>query len=314
MDVVKRSAIAACAVLALMSAARQGQAAAPAWPSPVSRQSLEAGPRQWVSSKPTISVSPVSPPGPAAERTSAPLTTIGVSRRYPVRPSAASASSFDALIEEAAHRFAVPPSWLREVMRIESGGRTLLSGQPITSPAGAMGLMQVMPRTFTAMTQRYGLGRDPYDPRANIYAGAAFLREMYDRYGPEHFLDAYNAGPGRVDDHLRSGRPLPLETQRYTQFLAPRLLSGGHAGSPGAPLLVQDLTSAEAMRSVALPLHLSHSPTPSDPETAPLFVTESGGPSTGVRQPDGSPNDGLFVRLTRRDQRAGEPGNDSGGN
>ena len=260
-----------------------------------------------------MSVSPVSLPGPTSERTSAPLTTISAAPRYPVRqPSAASASSFDVLIEEAARRFAVPPSWVREVMQIESGGRTLLGGQPITSPAGAIGLMQVMPQTFTAMTQRYGLGRDPYDPRANIFAGAAFLREMYDRYGPEHFLEAYNAGPGRVDDHLRSGRPLPFETQRYTQLLAPRLLGGANANAPGAPLVL-DLTSAEAMRRAALPLYSSHSPTPRDPETAPLFVTANG-PSTSVRQPDVSPNNALFVGLTRHGQRAGEPSNDSGGN
>ena len=177
-----------------------------------------------------------------------------------------------------------------------------------------MGLMQVMPQTFAAMTQRYGLGHNPYDPRANILAGAAFLREMYDRYGPEHFLEAYNAGPGRVDDHLRSGRPLPLETQHYTQLLAPRLLVGGDANAPGAPLLVQDLTSVEAMRRAVLPLYPSHSPTPSDPETAPLFVTVHGDASTSDRQPDVSPNDALFVGLTRHDQRAGEPSNDSGGN
>ena len=177
-----------------------------------------------------------------------------------------------------------------------------------------MGLMQVMPQTFAAMTQRYGLGRDPYDPRANILAGAAFLREMYDRYGPEHFLEAYNAGPGRVDDHLRSGRPLPFETQRYTQLLTPRLLGGGHADPPGAPLLVRDLTSVEAMRRAALPLYRSHPPTPSDPETAPLFVPANGKPSTSVRQPDVSPNDALFVGLSRRNQRVGEPSNGSGGN
>ena len=195
-------------------------------------------------------------------------------------------------------------------MQVESGGRALLGGQPITSRAGAMGLMQVMPQTFAAMSQRYGLGRDPYDPRANILAGAAFLREMYDRYGPAHFLEAYNAGPGRVDDHLRSGRPLPVETQRYTQLLAPRLLGGGHADPPGAPLLVQDLTSAEAMLRAALPLHGSRSPAPLAPEAAPLFVTANVDLSTSARQP----NVALFFDLTRRDQRAAEAGNGSGGN
>lgn len=177
-----------------------------------------------------------------------------------------------------------------------------------------MGLMQVMPQTFAEMTRRYGLGHNAYDPRANILAGAAFLREMYDHYGPEHFLDAYNAGPGRVDDHLRNGRPLPFETQRYTQLLAPRLLGGGHADPPGAPLLVQDLTSAETMRRAALPLHGPHLSAPLAPEAAPLFVPANGEPSTSVRQLDVPPNDALFVRLAPHDQRTSEPSNDSAGN
>ena len=39
-------------------------------------------------------------------------------------------------------------------------------------------------------------------------AGAAYLREMYDRYGAAGFLAAYNAGPGRYEAHLIAGRPL----------------------------------------------------------------------------------------------------------
>ena len=175
------------------------------------------------------------------------------------------------MIEDAARRFNLPPSWVRGVMRMESGGQTMLNGRPITSSAGAMGLMQVMPETFAAMTQRYGLGSDPYEPRANILAGAAFLREMYDRYGPDHFLAAYNAGPGRVDDHLRSGRPLPFETQRYVQTLAPQLLgdAGRDASIPSPP--VQDLTSVEAMRRAAAPVFRSRPIMPLSPEAAPLF-------------------------------------------
>ena len=46
------------------------------------------------------------------------------------------------------------------------------------------------------------LGSDPYDPHDNILAGAAYLRELYDRYGSPGFLAAYNAGPGRYEDYL----------------------------------------------------------------------------------------------------------------
>jgi hypothetical protein len=199
-------------------------------------------------------------------------------------------------------------------MQIESGGRTMLNGRPITSTAGAMGLMQVMPGTFAAMAKRYGLGSDPYDPRANILAGTAFLREMYDRYGSAHFLAAYNAGPGRVDEHLRYGRPLPFETRRYVQMLAPQLLAGQDASTTGAAAQVQDLTSAAAMRRVAAPAYRSRSTAFRSPERALLFVPANDRPSTSDGQPDGQLNDALFVRLTHQDQRPREPRDDSAEN
>jgi soluble lytic murein transglycosylase-like protein len=51
-------------------------------------------------------------------------------------------------ITEASLRFNVPERWIRAVMQAESGGQTMLNGHPITSNAGAMGLMQVMPGTY----------------------------------------------------------------------------------------------------------------------------------------------------------------------
>ncbi|WP_052213988.1 lytic transglycosylase domain-containing protein [Belnapia sp. F-4-1] len=127
-------------------------------------------------------------------------------------------------IREAAARFGLPERWIREVMRQESGGRlTGADGLPITSPVGAMGLMQVMPRTYDILRPRYGLGPDPYAPRDNILAGAAYLREMHDRFGAPAFLAAYNAGPERVADFLIGARILPDETMRYVAGIAPRL-------------------------------------------------------------------------------------------
>ena len=118
-------------------------------------------------------------------------------------------------IAEASARFGIPVAWIERVMRAESGGRTMLGGRPITSRAGAMGLMQLMPGTWAAMRIAHGLGRDPHVPRDNILAGTAYLRMMYDRFGYPGLFAAYNAGPGRYAAHLASGRALPAETQRY---------------------------------------------------------------------------------------------------
>ena len=86
-----------------------------------------------------------------------------------------------------------------------------------------MGLMQIMPRTYAGLRARHQLGLDAYNPHDNILAGAAYLREMLDRYGSPGFLAAYNAGPGRYDEHLATGRPLPPETQVYIATLSPMI-------------------------------------------------------------------------------------------
>ena len=87
-------------------------------------------------------------------------------------------SRWRAEIAEASARFAVPVAWIERVMRAESGGHTMLGGRPITSHAGAMGLMQLMPATWAAMRAAHGLGGNPHDPRDNILAGTAYLRAM----------------------------------------------------------------------------------------------------------------------------------------
>jgi len=124
-------------------------------------------------------------------------------------------SRWHAEIAEASARFGVPVAWIERVMRAESGGQTMLGGRPITSHAGAMGLMQLMPATWAAMRAAHGLGRDPHDPHDNILAGTAYLRAMYDRFGYPGLFAAYNAGPGRYAAHLTSGRALPTETRAY---------------------------------------------------------------------------------------------------
>jgi hypothetical protein len=128
----------------------------------------------------------------------------------------AAADPFASFIAEASQRFGIPAHWIQAVMHVESAGRLREM-----SSKGAMGLMQIMPKTWTELRARYRLGSDPYDPHDNILAGAAYLREMHDRYGAPGFLAAYNAGPGRYDRHLATGQMLPVETREYVAKLAP---------------------------------------------------------------------------------------------
>jgi len=143
---------------------------------------------------------------------------------------AAPADPWASFVAEASHRFAIPDAWIKSVMHAESAGQTTLHGQPITSSAGAMGLMQVMPDTYQAMRAAYHLGADAYDPHDNILAGAAYLRAMYDRFGYPGLFAAYNAGPGRYDAYLTNGQALPAETVRYLATV-----SGRNPGSNRPP-------------------------------------------------------------------------------
>ena len=122
-------------------------------------------------------------------------------------------------IDEASKRFGIPEAWIRAVIAAESGGRTTVNGQPITSRAGAIGPMQVMPRTYSELRLRYGLGLDPADPEQNILAGTAYLKELYDRFGRPGMFAAYNAGPERYQAYLDGNLPLPEETRAYLSAL-----------------------------------------------------------------------------------------------
>ncbi len=143
---------------------------------------------------------------------------------------------WSAHVAEASMRFGLPQSWIRQVMQAESGGRTGQAGRPIVSPAGAMGLMQLMPGTWQEMRAMLRLGADPFDPRDNILAGSAYLRLMYDRFGYPGLFGAYNAGPARYALHLAGRRRLPAETRSYMAGISGRI-SGHLIAAPGSPAL-----------------------------------------------------------------------------
>ena len=128
---------------------------------------------------------------------------------------------FAGFIAEASTRFAVPASWIRAVMKVESGG-----DERATSPRGAIGLMQLMPGTWVELSVRYGLGLDPFDPSDNILAGTAYLKEMHARFGSAGFLAAYHAGPARYEQHLATGKSLPQDTIAYVAAVTSVLAEG----------------------------------------------------------------------------------------
>lgn len=190
-------------------------------------------------------------------------------------------------ITEAAQRFSIPERWIRAVMAVESAG-----DRTARSPKGAMGLMQIMPKTWDELRARHGLGNDPWQPRANILAGAAYLREMHDRYGSiAAMLAAYNAGPARYDQHLASGRRLPAETVEYVAKIASMI-----DGKVSVMRVAGTGSRASWSRG---PIFVGRSGVHSDDGPEPT-TPPSGRPSRGPAIVDLSalvpPSDGIFVR------------------
>jgi len=184
-------------------------------------------------------------------------------------PPGPSSDPWGPYVREASSKYDVPERWIREVMRQESGGKLYgRGGDLITSGAGAMGLMQVMPGTYDDLRSRYReLGDDPYDPHNNILAGTAYLREMYDIYGAPGFLAAYNAGPGRLDDYLTRNRTLPEETRRYVASIGPRIAGvSPRTASPGAQYAMNsvplDIPSGPRYPSLSTQFAANTVPTP----------------------------------------------------
>lgn len=179
------------------------------------------------------------------------LTILAALVFFRAAPAAAGpVDRWSAPIAEASARFGLPEAWIRRVMRAESGGRIRLSGRPIVSRVGAMGLMQLMPGTWREVRATLGLGHDPHDPRDNILAGTFYLRLMHDRFGYPGLFAAYNAGPARYARHLATGRRLPAETVAYVaRVTSPRRAEFGAGDPPPRP----SLFAAAGMRSAAPP-------------------------------------------------------------
>jgi len=114
-----------------------------------------------------------------------------------------SQDSFDAYLIDASERYLQPYHW--HYFKAQAYQESLLNPDAISS-AGAMGLLQVMPRTWAEQTTIMGLQASPFNPRASALVGAAYMRRMIKGWKapriPEERLrwawSAYNWGFGNV--------------------------------------------------------------------------------------------------------------------
>ena len=125
-------------------------------------------------------------------------------------PAEAAKQPFADIVDAAARRHGVDADLVHAVIAVESGYRA--SAQ---SPAGAQGLMQLMPGT-----QRDLGVSDAFDPRQNVDAGVAYLRRLTDEFGTVLALAAYNAGPSAVRRY--NGIPPYEETHAYVRAVLGR--------------------------------------------------------------------------------------------
>ena len=179
------------------------------------------------------------------------------------------------------------------VMQAESGGDARA-----VSSKGAMGLMQIMPETWATLRLRYGLGADPFDPHDNIIAGAAYLRELHDRYGSPGFLAAYNAGPARYESHVATGQPLPAETRAYVALLAPMVSDGVISDAAVLPVAARSWTEAPLF-TVRADDHTA-ADQPAAEQHTHHHATDTGAQDLTALAPQ---SDGLFVPRARRNPR-----------
>ena len=122
---------------------------------------------------------------------------------------------YEDLVLAEAQRQGIDPTLARHILYKETGN--VANPENIRSKAGAIGIMQLMPKTAKE------LGVDPTDPEQNIRGGITYLRKMMDKYNdPVLAAAAYNAGPGRVDKALKGEglTALPRETRMYIAGLA----------------------------------------------------------------------------------------------
>jgi hypothetical protein len=168
-----------------------------------------------------------------------------------IMPTKKGSHKYEDLVLAEAQRQGLDPALARHVLYKETGN--LANPESAKSRAGALGVMQLMPRTAKE------LGVDPLDPEQNIRGGITYLRKMMDKYNdPVLAAAAYNAGPRRVDEALKGEglSSLRNETRKYIVGLAEggevkRYQYGGTMDAYGdQDLSMDELRRQEALRKI----------------------------------------------------------------
>ncbi|WP_334146672.1 lytic transglycosylase domain-containing protein [Hyphomicrobium sp.] len=191
-------------------------------------------------------------------------------------------------ITDAAQRFAIPETWIRTVIDVADVG-----DPRVLSARGAIGLMQLMPETWRGLRERHGLGDDPFQPRDNIMAGAAYLRELSERYGSlRAAMTAYHAGPERFEEHLATDFALPADTVAFFAKVVAAI--GKHDEVAPAFASATDVEWTDA------PLFVAREKSQSD-DTIPLAEKSSGTPTRGASAMLTPASRDLFARRSQPD-------------
>lgn len=145
-------------------------------------------------------------------------------------------------IVAAASRYGIDSGLLYGLLKQESNFDPDVISGTRKSSAGAIGIAQFMPST----ARSYGI--DPTDPEQSIFAAAEYLSK-YIKHGPQAALVAYNAGPGRMQEFLRSGS-LPSETAAYI----PAVLGYATTFNPLESKYAEPLPEPDPLSQVAIEL------------------------------------------------------------
>ncbi len=189
---------------------------------------------------------------------------------------------YTALAIKIAVEEGVDPNWVLSIMRAENGD----FDPELVSAAGAIGLMQVMPKIGRA----FGAA-DLTDPEQNIRAGTRFLRLLIDKYrNPVLVASAYNAGEPRVD--ARHSLPLIQETADYvtrvvgyyTGTSSPSSTSSTANPTPSAPAPGRPAGRADRARSPMLVFSISGTPVAASPHQDAAAAVPFGGPVKIVKE------------------------------
>ncbi|KSU84866.1 Transglycosylase SLT domain-containing protein [Fictibacillus enclensis] len=138
------------------------------------------------------------------------VTNVSQQEQLPVKPTTAPLAckphqDIHQLIDQISSKYNMNPALISSIVQHESGFNPMSK-----SPAGAMGLMQLMPETARSLGVR-----NPYHAEDNLEGGIKYIKQLLDMYhGDEKLaLAAYNAGPGNVAKYR--GIPPFKETQSY---------------------------------------------------------------------------------------------------